>query len=77
MSVSDPVASRLAVGLARPGGNVTGLTDFGDDLRVKRLQMLKAAAPKAVRVAWLQGDLVRQLGATKGDAVRREMGRWT
>ena len=73
MSVSDPVASGLAVSLARPGGNLTGLTDLGDDLRVKRLQVLKAAAPNAVRVAWLQGDLVRQLGATKGDAVRREM----
>lgn len=73
MAASDPVASGLAVSLARPGGNVTGLTDLGDDLRVQRLQMLKSAAPKAVRVAWLQGDLVRQLGATKGHAVRLEM----
>ena len=73
LSTGDPVARGLAVSLARPGGNVTGLADLGDDLRVKRLQLLKAAAPKAVRVAWLHADLVRQLGASKGDAVRSEM----
>ena len=35
IAASDPVASGLAVSLARPGGNVTGLTDLGEDLRVR------------------------------------------
>jgi putative ABC transport system substrate-binding protein len=74
MGVSDPVASRLAVSLARPGGNVTGLSDFSLDLTAKRLELLKAAAPKAVRVAFLHDDEARRYGTAKGDAIRRELG---
>jgi putative ABC transport system substrate-binding protein len=70
---SNPVASGLAVSLARPGGNVTGLSDFSEDLRAKRLQLLKAAAPKAVRFAFLHDDYIRLYGAAKGDALRRDL----
>jgi ABC-type uncharacterized transport system substrate-binding protein len=49
--VGDPVGSGLVESLARPGGNVTGLTNQTVDLMQKRLQLLKEAIPKATRVA--------------------------
>jgi putative tryptophan/tyrosine transport system substrate-binding protein len=49
----DPVASGLVTSLARPGGNVTGVSSIAPDLAVKRLEMLKEAAPKTSRVAVL------------------------
>lgn len=51
--VGDPVGSGLVSSLARPGGNVTGLTNQTVDLAAKRLQLLKEAIPKAKRVAIL------------------------
>jgi putative ABC transport system substrate-binding protein len=48
---SDPVASGLAVSLARPGGNVTGPTMGGYQLVGKRLELLKETFPKVSRVA--------------------------
>ena len=41
----DPVAAGLAASYARPGGDVTGVTDFAGSLFGKRLQLLKEAAP--------------------------------
>src|SRR5215467_8723730 len=49
----DPVASGLVVSLARPGGNVTGLSLMSPDLGSKRLQMLKELLPALSRVAVL------------------------
>ena len=49
----DPVASGLVTSLARPGGNVTGVSSIAPDLAIKRLEMLKEAAPKTSRVAVL------------------------
>ena len=49
--VGDPVGSGLVASLARPGGNVTGLTNQTVDLAAKRLQLLKEAIPRATRVA--------------------------
>src|SRR5258708_39808149 len=49
--VGDPVGSGLVISLARPGGNITGLTNQTVDLAAKRLQMLKEALPAARRVA--------------------------
>jgi putative tryptophan/tyrosine transport system substrate-binding protein len=50
-AVADPVESGLAASLARPGGNVTGLTSATGELIPKRLELLKALAPKMRRVA--------------------------
>jgi putative ABC transport system substrate-binding protein len=49
----DPVASGLVDSLARPGGNITGLTDIAAVLVGKRLELLKEAIPKLSRVAVL------------------------
>jgi putative tryptophan/tyrosine transport system substrate-binding protein len=49
----DPVAAGLVESLARPGGNVTGLTTLNRELGGKRLELLKEAVPKLVRVAVL------------------------
>lgn len=50
-AVADPVETRLAASLARPGGNVTGLTSASAELVPRRLELLKALAPKMTRVA--------------------------
>jgi putative ABC transport system substrate-binding protein len=51
--VSDPVAAKLVDSLARPGGNVTGLTYFAAELAGKRLQLLKDGIPGLSRVGLL------------------------
>jgi putative ABC transport system substrate-binding protein len=50
---ADPVQGGLVTSLARPGGNVTGLTFVSSELAGKRLQFLKEAAPGLTRVAVL------------------------
>jgi ABC-type uncharacterized transport system substrate-binding protein len=50
-SAGDLVGTGLVASLARPGGNVTGLTSISSDLSGKRLELLKEAVPKALRVA--------------------------
>jgi ABC-type uncharacterized transport system substrate-binding protein len=52
-SVTDPVALGLVASLARPGGNVTGLTNLSTELNSKRLEILKDAIPKLARVGLL------------------------
>ena len=53
MGVSDPVAADLVDSLARPGGNITGLTNIAPVLSGKRLELLKETVPKLFRVAVL------------------------
>ena len=50
---ADPVQGGLVASLARPGGNVTGVTFVSSELAGKRLQFLKEAAPALTRVAVL------------------------
>ena len=47
----DPVASGFAMTLARPGGNITGLSTLAPEISGKRLELLKETSPKLVRVA--------------------------
>ena len=51
--MGDPVEDGLVASLARPGGNITGLTFLGPELAAKRLGLLKQALPNASRVAAL------------------------
>ncbi|MBI2958995.1 MAG: ABC transporter substrate-binding protein [Betaproteobacteria bacterium] len=50
---SDPVGLGVAASLARPGGNVTGLTTLARDLGAKRLQLLKEVFPRAAHAVVL------------------------
>jgi putative ABC transport system substrate-binding protein len=50
---SDPVAAGLVVSLARPGGNLTGLTGITAELAGKRLELLKETLPRLTRVGVL------------------------
>jgi putative ABC transport system substrate-binding protein len=54
----DPVGAGLIASLARPGGNVTGLSSISPDISGKRLQLLKEAIPKVSRVAVLYNPSV-------------------
>ncbi len=58
---SDPVAVGLIASLARPGGNVTGLSGLASELNTKRLEVLKDMVSKLVRVG-----LLRQPGISRG-----------
>ncbi len=49
----DPVATGIVDSLARPGGNITGLTTLGRDLSGKRLELFKEAVPRLSRVGVL------------------------
>jgi putative ABC transport system substrate-binding protein len=52
-STGDPVGAGLVASLARPGGNVTGLSNLATELNTKRLEVLKDAVPKLARDALL------------------------
>jgi putative tryptophan/tyrosine transport system substrate-binding protein len=49
----DPVEAGLVESLARPGANITGISNLSIELGGKRLELLKEAVPKATRVAVL------------------------
>src|ERR1043165_72843 len=51
---ADPVGAGLIASLARPGGNVTGLSSLPDELGTKRLEILTDAVPKLSRVGLLR-----------------------
>jgi putative ABC transport system substrate-binding protein len=55
-NAGDPVGAGLVTSLARPEGNVTGLSGLGPQLNTKRLEILKDAVPKLVRVGLLLGS---------------------
>jgi len=53
VTVLDPVHSGFVASLSRPGGNITGSSELSEELAPKRLELLKEALPKTVRVAVL------------------------
>jgi putative tryptophan/tyrosine transport system substrate-binding protein len=59
VGAGDPVATGLVASLARPGGNVTGISDNATTLSTKRLGLLKQAVPSIRKVAmlWNKNDL--------------------
>ena len=62
-AVGDAIESGLAASMARPGANLTGMSDPEAELSAKRLQLLKDVVPKAKRIAvlWNQDDLAMTL----------------
>jgi putative ABC transport system substrate-binding protein len=52
--VADPVAVGFVSSLARPGGNLTGLTNYSPELSGKRVELLKETVPKLSRLAVLR-----------------------
>jgi putative tryptophan/tyrosine transport system substrate-binding protein len=52
-AINDPIGSGLVASLARPGGNVTGLSMVNPELSEKRMELLKEASPSVSRVAVL------------------------
>jgi ABC-type uncharacterized transport system substrate-binding protein len=66
-SAPDPVAAGLVASLARPGGNVTGNSSLNPELNTKRLEILKDAVPKLLRVG-----LLWQSGGGMGQDLQRK-----
>ena len=56
VSSGNPIQAGLVASLARPGGNVTGLTGLISELYGKRVELLKEVVPKVTRVAFLDDD---------------------
>jgi putative ABC transport system substrate-binding protein len=63
IGAGDPVGTALVESLARPGGNVTGVTEVSTELTPKRLQLLKEVVPAIARVAvlWNAADRAMNL----------------
>ncbi|HEY6704744.1 MAG TPA: ABC transporter substrate-binding protein [Xanthobacteraceae bacterium] len=64
-AVGDPVGLGLVTNVARPGGNITGVTELSTELTPKRLQLLKELVPDAARIAivWNSSDRAMDLRA--------------
>jgi putative ABC transport system substrate-binding protein len=66
---ADPVGFGWVASLARPGGNVTGLSSLGPELNSKRLEVLKDAIPELARVGLLRGTF----GGVQGDVQLKDL----
>jgi ABC-type uncharacterized transport system substrate-binding protein len=75
-SADDPVGSGFVSSLARPGGNITGLSTMAPDLNGKRLELLKEAFPKVARVAflWAPRGTTGNLTLTDMEAAAKALG---
>jgi putative tryptophan/tyrosine transport system substrate-binding protein len=75
----DPVRQGLVASLNRPGGNVTGITIFGDVAVTKRLQLLHELMPQAAAIAFLMnpnnlnGDIEMRAAQTAAHSLGKEM----
>ena len=74
--VSDPVTSGLVLSLARPGGNLTGMSAADDELHGKRLELLREFLPQAreVAVLWVPDMMTNRNELTQIEAVAPRLG---
>src|SRR5262245_55711954 len=70
----DPVGTGLVTGLARPGGNVTGLSAMAPELTSKRLELLRAIAPRLSRVLFLANPATAKQILAATDVASRALG---
>jgi putative ABC transport system substrate-binding protein len=75
-TTGDPVQLGLVAHLARPGGNVTGVTSLNSDLTGKRLELLKQLIPRASRIAVLRDpdNRVSVLTVRDAESVAKSLG---
>jgi putative ABC transport system substrate-binding protein len=71
----DPIANNLVASLARPGGNVTGLSTLATDLAGKRLELLREAVPGLRRLATI-GNVDNSLAVLEMSEVQAAAGRF-
>jgi putative ABC transport system substrate-binding protein len=74
LAVNDPVAEGLAQSMARPGGNVTGVSSWGIELVAKRLQLLKDLVPEVRRVGILNNPHAGAFSAAPQAEFERRLG---
>jgi putative ABC transport system substrate-binding protein len=75
-AADDPLASGLVASLARPGGNITGLSILTPDLTGKRLELLRAILPGLIRVAvlWNPGNPISEPELRKAEVAAPSLG---
>jgi putative tryptophan/tyrosine transport system substrate-binding protein len=73
-TIGDPVRSGLVESLARPGGNITGLTIFSPELGGKRLELLKETFPKITRVAFIWSTMNPGFSFAEAEAAGKPLG---
>jgi len=76
VNAGDPVGIGLIASLARPGGNVSGISDQATELSAKRLELLKEAMPNAssIAVLWNAGDRAMTLRYREIEKAARVLG---
>jgi putative ABC transport system substrate-binding protein len=75
-NAADPVGTGLIASLARPGGNITGLSDFNSGIITRRLELLKEVLPTVSRIAafWNPGNPTNQPQLKDIEAVAPALG---
>jgi putative ABC transport system substrate-binding protein len=71
---ADPVGDRFVANLARPGGNVTGLSAAAGEMTVKRIEFLKAIAPSLSHVSYLANPQITRRVVTESESAGRALG---
>jgi putative ABC transport system substrate-binding protein len=74
LSAADPVDEGLITSLARPGGNITGVTGRAPELSAKLLELLKESTPKASRIAVMGQSATVELRRNELEAAARSLG---
>jgi putative tryptophan/tyrosine transport system substrate-binding protein len=75
LQAGDPVRTGMVKSLARPGGNITGVSEVAEELSAKRLEVLKDAVPnlKSVAMLWNADDLGMSLREKSADTAARKL----